>query len=600
MKKYETVTPIRESGKSTMSHYSPLGATYGVRINQFLETPEDFDKYHAKLNRKLQKLRHHCRLTTKDTKKYSSKEKYSKIGHEEYDTKSKLFGTIVLLHAERDLALVETLKLKARQRGSLKSSERKVTATRLKKAHTTSQRLLEITQNESNWATRLEYLVYDKLCQVEYLVFGKQVKRKNSSVIAKDLALAFAALQHLQQLEKLDKDVSEAITSKFEYLLRQHADAALFTTKELQVFIKGQVQANTIDPLVKVLIDNGFDSQNNDIEMESEATAARQVQWRSFTAKIKDSKVAEVISEASKIQPKELSDYSTQLAKWQEALNAQRSFIEKSQEDEQDEDHGEDDQILLTYIQYSSYFTTVERDDQIFQQLWKQWTSAKGSIVGKLTKYKEIERIVSNIVTYLGQIMELPGVYSDDELLSTLKIAVAYYQLHLTAGCLASLYQAKNKYLESLALYVDAHKRLDSCLQESGIEASLPGNIITPEKIKTLGDMIIAGSNSVIALAEFEKVTSCNSSKKYFPTLLELLGKPVGPQDVDIKNLFPMRPRIMPVSAKPNLFDLAFNYITYVDQPQGTPQPVEHLSEEPAQSQTEIPKKKGIFGLFGR
>lgn len=111
-----------------MTYYSPLAATYGVRVDQFLETAQDFTKYHAKLNTKLQKLRRRCRITTKDTKHYSSKEKYSKITSEDYDTKNKLFGALVLLHAERDLAFAEELKLKAHARGAktLKKSEKKL------------------------------------------------------------------------------------------------------------------------------------------------------------------------------------------------------------------------------------------------------------------------------------------------------------------------------------------------------------------------------------------------------------------------------------------------------------------------------------------
>lgn len=116
-----------------MPIFSPINATYGVRVEQILETDQDFVKYHDKLNRKLQKLRHRCQGVTKDTKKYSEKEKFSKITSDNYDKQSKLYGVLYLLQVERDLSLVETLKLRGRQRGKLKRPERKVIQTRLKK-----------------------------------------------------------------------------------------------------------------------------------------------------------------------------------------------------------------------------------------------------------------------------------------------------------------------------------------------------------------------------------------------------------------------------------------------------------------------------------
>ncbi|SCU91905.1 LADA_0F12904g1_1 [Lachancea dasiensis] len=590
------------------SHYSPLGATYGVRIEQFVETAEDFQKYHGKLNRKLQKLRHHCQLTTKDTKRYSSKERYSKLTHEDYDSKNKLVGTLMLLHAERDLALAETLRLKARQRGHIKKSEGKVVATRLKKACGTCQRLLEVTKNEQDPVTRAEYLIYQKLVTVSYLNFKNSLKSRSAvsvaDTVAQELSLVVSALQFLHSTGKLGAEVAESITAQFDYILRQSASREASTSRELRNFVTRNVQENSSEPLISLLLQDGFEMPVIVEDENSSATAAATIHWRRFSAQVNDSKVAEVISEAQNIGTDELSQFSEKMAKWQQALDLQRAVVEQKHNNDHDETTGEDDEILMTYIQYNLHFTTIQRDDILFNRLWTYWAKSSDKSKNlKLTKYKEIERIVHNLTTYLQDVMDLPGVYSDDTLMANLKLATVYYQLHLTAGCLASFYQGEQKHLEALALYIDAQKILSSALEDSSFEEALPGDIINSERLENLQEYLKTAVNSVIFLAEYEKLSSSSKLSAFEPSLLEKLNRRITPQDVVLKNLVPLRPVIRPVGAKPTLFDLAFNYISYDNQPEEhftiNEQDVQSESESMIQDQEQVSKKKGLFGLFG-
>lgn len=198
-------------------------------------------------------------MVTKDTKKYSSKNKYGEINSEDYDNKTKLIGVLILLHAERDLALAETLKLRARQRGKLKKSEEKVLSTRLKKACKTADKLVNVTQNEQQWITRAQYLAFAKLVHSEYLINGKRFKRKDNAKISNNLALVFAALEHLKNLSLLAEEVVDNIVNKYQYSLKQYA-GNLITTPEINNFIVERVQSdeNKDDELVKLLLDNGF------------------------------------------------------------------------------------------------------------------------------------------------------------------------------------------------------------------------------------------------------------------------------------------------------------------------------------------------------
>lgn len=584
-----------------MTYYSPLAATYGVRVDQFLETAQDFTKYHAKLNTKLQKLRRRCRITTKDTKHYSSKEKYSKITSEDYDTKNKLFGALVLLHAERDLAFAEELKLKAHARGvkTLKKSEKKLLGTRLKKTVKTCERLLEITANETNWKTRLEFLIYSKLCRAEYLINGKHFKRKDASSIIQSLSLAFAGINHLTQEGALSQQTCHSITSKYEYSLTQYilqlTGVSVFSTKDLSNYITKQVKGSPDEEIVKVLTTNGFKAEEEDVEMDDDNKPVKDIHWRSFTATVNSNQVAQLLSEIHKLPLTDLSHYSDKLLKWEEVLEAQQQHIEQKHDSGED-DESEDDQILLTYINYNSHFTTIQRDDLLFQQLLKQWQTSKSSMASKLTKFKEIQRITNNLVTYLQEIMELPGVYSDDELLSLLELAKLYYQLYLNSSCLAALYQSSGKYLEALALYLDSYKKLTEKIGDDISLEVLPGDIVNETKLNQLMSLIKSGWSSVVALAEYEKSTI--GSDKYAPSLLEKLGKNIEPKDVKLSTLFPLRPQIKPVGAKPTLFDLAFNYIDYDSEQQKVA--TNEIPHEQQKEQQQTPKKKGLFGIFGR
>lgn len=592
-----------------MGAYSPLLATYGVRVDQLLETVQDFVRYHDKLNKKLQKLRHRCQLTTRDTKKYHEKEKYSKITSDDYDEKSKLYGVVVLLHAERDLALAEILKLRARQRGKLKKSERKVIGTRLKRAMQTSEKLATLTQNEPQWTTRIQYLIYDKLTHAEYLTHGKQQRRKDSEKISGELALSFAALKFLGKSSVITEDVVEFLYAKYEYTLKQHADRA-FSSTELHNFVVEKVEQahQKGDEIVKLLMENGYRPQK---QVSEAATSFKEIQWRAFTTKVYDPQVEELIAESQSLTVKGVPDYDTKLLKWQQALEKQESRIASQDEDEDDEnDNQENDQILLAYIRYNALFTSVLRDNYLFGQLWQQWTKLGTAMASRLTKCKEIERIVKNLQKYLQDIMELPGVYQDDELLEQLEMSKLCFQLFYSSGCLGSLYQLKGRYLESLALHVDAHHKLEERLLESGKfqDILIPHEVLSYKKIESLQQLIKAGWKSVVSLAEYERHLKAQGQTLYQPTLIEKLdtGRIV-PSDVSLSNIFPLRPKLRPVPSKPTLFDLAFNYVDYSGGSSGsdsslTIQKPEDVSPKKTggDNNSGKNKKRGFLGLFGR
>ena len=596
--------------------YSPIAATYGSRIEQFLETDADYEKYHDKINNKLRHLRHRCQLITKDTRKYTAKEKYSKITSDDYDKKNKLFGALVLMHTERDLSFAESIKLRIRRRGKAKGNEQRLMATRLKKAYKTSQNLVEITKNEKQWITRAQYLAYAKIVHAEYLLFGKQVKTKNNAAITGDLAVALAACAFLRDLQILPADIIDLLNTRYEYTLSQYG-SNMNGASDIRSFVNQTIEAakESNEELAVLLFNNKYTVKIEDVDMDA-SPVENNINWRSFRCIIRDNQLAQLISDVNAYQIKDIADYSTKLAKWEAILNKQEERVSHVSTNDIDEDGDEDvnteenEQILLAYIKFQKIFTSICRDVFLFNRLWKQWENLGSSMSSKLTKYKEIERMVKNINNYLKEVTELPGVYSDDDLVAQLELTILYFQLYLNAGCLASLYQTKGQYRESLALYVDSNEKLHQKIQIiSGADTiALPEDVITEKKVETLQNLIQTGWKSVIALAEYE--TELNKSavvQKYRASVIEKIDSlSVRPNDVHLDNLFPLRPVIKPTGAKPTLFDLAFNYIDYEEKtPVKSQEPITQQESVVSESQdvaNEQPAKKRGFlgGLFGR
>ncbi|CCE62990.1 hypothetical protein TPHA_0D03550 [Tetrapisispora phaffii CBS 4417] len=619
-----------------MGAYSPINATFGVRFAQILETDTDFIKYHLKLNRKLIKLRHILHVVNKDTKHYQKG--LTKINNgttfssSYYDNKNKLVGTYFLLSIERDLSYIELLKLRARNRGKFFKNELKIIRTRLRKVLKLSHILInEITINEQNWITRLQYLIYSKLVNVEFLLLGKKTKKKKSELIANELSCVFEGLNLLKNKKILDLSVVEEIKSKYNYYLKQYA-GNIFSTVDLNNFMINTIskiqkfESNTENGFTSILFSHGYKpvllkeeapSKNNSGENE--------IHWIDFVTKVNDEEIFQLINDANNSKIKSIDDYDSKLLKWNDILNKQETNIAFKQHDEDnmDTDVLENEQILLAYIKYNVLMTSVSRDNMVFESLLKQWniiTSNKSVATSKkLNKYKEIERIVKNLTKFIKDLMELPGVFSSENLMNQLELLKTYYNVSLTSRCLGDLYQSKHDYLQALSLNINALKELENNLTElndTDLEKLLlPSELINSNKVSNLRNSIKSSWNNIIALAEYDKHMNKNQNRwavtndKYNLSLIERIDdgvKYIHPKYIKLNNLFPLRPVIRPVPSKPTLFDLAFNYIEYEqDSNNNTEETSTSASTSPEEPETakaeEVStKKSGFLGLFRR
>ncbi|SSD58460.1 uncharacterized protein SCODWIG_00221 [Saccharomycodes ludwigii] len=578
-------------------YYSPLRNTFGLRPDDFsYSSGKEFKKAHIKVNHKLIKLRHYCNVICKDTHNYTSK--LNKLAEEDHYAKNKkLIGALFLQLAERDLIYVESLRLRNKV-----SNKNKQVPTRLKKASKYTSKMIEITSSEKNWKTRLEYLIYDRLARIEYYL-----SRKNNSKFQSTLTVEFnKVLAALELLSSVNADMDGNYSSIVEKIKLKYK---FISTNGVTINLQDNKNE---DEIIKILLEQGYVPSKEGPEKNGNIDLLKEVTWRSYTASIHNKNVAKYITEAMQLQEtNDKRDHNTTkdsknssslgISSIDEILlyyNMAEEELNKSMDPEDNSD-----QILSTFIRYNRLFVLIKRDARMFDKLITQWNSKIKFIIRKHStekylqhKYGEIERISKGLTSYLSQVLALPGVYSDDELTSALNLAIAYYESSIESYCLATLYKIKGKHLESMALFTDALEKIKDSNNNNNIE--IPCGIISNENVQDLINFTEQGCESVKNLALYaEKLQRKAGNIKFEGTVAENIHI-VDPSITKLHNLFPLKPIVKPVMAKPTLYDLAFNYIGLDNVPTKTQhQEKEKISNDSKNVNNEN-KKKSFFGLF--
>ena len=600
--------------------YSPLSQTFGSRPDDFsYSAGSDFRKTHLKLNHKLVKLRQYCHVLNKNTKSYDSS-KLRQFSAETYAKENKLQGALVLHLIERDLVYVENLRLNHRVG---KKNQR--VNTRLRKASKYAAQLKQLVRLEKVWQTKLEYLIYSQLADIEYhSTTSKKSGASESEISLKyfkvlmglDLLLQDRKAKNIDEDYKIFEDIVEKIKAKYRYIpLPSTVQHKKDVTKLLSHSKKGTAKTCLI---VQILNSNKYRPNYYFLGVTSEAMKDKKyiktVEWRSFKADVNDEDLAKHLTNALNLQNKKLvksrqdgnaaASSQDENELYDEMLMNYSLAEEHHQKIMDPEDNA--DQILSTFISYNKLFVMIQRDALIFEHLLKSWSNAANC--GKI-KYQEIgevyaklEKIVKNLSATLTQVTTLPGVYSDDDLLGNLRLSVAFYKSSLYAYCLAPLYKIKGQYVESMALLNHSLNALNECSAFNS-NLSLPGNIVNQRKVSSLKKNIEKACSDVESLAVYQQNlrTKASQNCKYNNgvTVVES-GFKISPSLVELNNLFPLKPTIKPVMAKPTLFDLAYNYIEFND-PLANNAPKEVAAEvkaaEPVGAEPLV-QKKGFLGFF--
>ncbi|KAH3664331.1 hypothetical protein OGAPHI_004539, partial [Ogataea philodendri] len=76
------------------------------------------------------------------------------------------------------------------------------------------------------------------------------------------------------------------------------------------------------DEIVKLLLNNGFKLDIKEVD-DTTTNSLTNINWRSFQAKITDREVSHLIELAESVEISKLSDYSSKLLYWEDALSKQ-------------------------------------------------------------------------------------------------------------------------------------------------------------------------------------------------------------------------------------------------------------------------------------
>ncbi len=533
---------------------SPLALTFGARNSAFLQSSEDFRKQRVKVTRRIHKLKRYLKIQIKDTKNYKSK----KITSDDYSSDNKYY-LLSILEAERDyLYALEIKALLDLNSSTNAQSKQKLLSTRLRKSLKISQNLVEISQNESDETKRLEILVYKELLQAYLAIVSKKWKVAISSYSLARIGLKFLEKHgDIAENKILYKDIiEETIDEPFKLATYRDSKSISIDLNEYSKIIANESAKNSETFKFIDAKDSSF------LKADEEAELIKEIDWRSYTARVKDETTSRLLSRAQNVKFDDLESYDNALILWQEALENHSSFIAKA---DQNDDEEQDDQILLAYIKYSSLITRLRRDQTLLSG-----------------NKKESLRILDTIITTINEIKELPGVYSDDELFQNLELLSQYYQ-GLKLKMIGQIYFDDKSYNESLLLCT---KSLES-LKDS--EFTVEFEFISNQDLQTLQSDILTLKQNSHVLAQIEQGLSKDKS----------VADDVYKFSNDYKNIVNFQIEAAPV--KPVLFDVAFNYISYNKSDTKTQFQKQTTQEKaPASKEQTENKKKGFFGIFGR
>jgi signal recognition particle subunit SRP68 len=535
---------------------SPLNLTFGARNSAFLQSADDFRKQRVKVTRRIHKLRTYLNIQVKNTRNYKS----SQITKENYNGSHKYY-LLSLLSAERDyLYALEIRSLIDLNSSTNIKSKQKLLTTRLKRGLQAINNLADISEAEPDFTKRLEILVLRELINAHYSI---NVKRWKAAI--QSYSIARVSLQYLEQAEDssesnvLYKDIiEETIDEPFKLAIYRDSKKS---TIDLTEYSKKIVDETAMSHEIYKLI-SSKDAEFLKPALESELS--KEISWRSYEAQVKDETTAKLLSRASKIELSSIESYDKALSLWQEALENHSSYIARSVQDDEEQD----DQILLAFIKYNSLLTRIRRDETLLSK-----------------NKKESLRILDTIDSTIQEILELPGVYSDDELFQNLQFLAKYYQSY-KLNILGLHFFTIKEYSKTLLL---SAKALD-LLQSSEFTIDL-GNFISNDDVSKLVGQISSLKQNSHVLAQIESTLPKDKS----------ISDDINKFHNSYHNIVNLK--LEPIPIKPVLFDVAYNYVSYTKDAVPVQKHVSSSANTDSDSASEnidAQKKKGFFGLFGR
>lgn len=518
-----------------------------------LQSTNDFNKYRKRASRKVRNLRRQLELVQRPQKGQGTPPK-PLVAPEHY--------AVALWLAER--AWSAGMEAKSALEATESPLLKRQVLSKLAKAHKYAREATELAADNGN--DRLELLLYDTLVAADLAVQQKNWEAVVQLCSAARVGCDVMAKRTGQPL------FGDVVTAKIDPALRFAAQRTGKVKTDVQRLAKSVTAASASSQTSPLAVElQRIDPTALQVDKVAPAEELGVIQWRRHEARVADADLAQAIltarAKAAALVATSPADYDDVLLAWQEASDAAHDLVATAEsKNNTSDEQGQSLYIVATYIDYTVLVKRIERDLLII--------SGTGPT---LTGLRDAVRIYDGILQSCGQLLELPGVYNDDELSGSLETLRAYFASR-RCETIARGYAAVDNHAAALALVVRAQKLL-SAASASLTVGELP---VSAADVESWCAQLATLQTKRHGLAALLTGPAASTAQESFVS--DDIGKhPVGTPESVLSRLANLKGTLQPVAVKPVVYDIAFNYIDAEDEE----------NEEPAQ-----PQGKKLFGLF--
>lgn len=570
-----------------MSFDSPLLQILEIRAVSLMNgAPSDYQEHRRKVTNQIGRLRRELKIQLKTIKGSKNIKGKAEISLESLESDPR-YAELIILSMERLWA--QAMETKAMLEVNSSASGRRHVISKLAKALKLYKEsdLGSFTKLDSNGQSslwKLEVVAYKSLFAGQ-LAF-EQHRWQQASQNYSEARTGLVVIAEKSKNDALKEMISEVVSATVDpslrfsvYQIQSKRDkdiptlARSFAQKANEDFSK---LIQDIDPYALSLKDD----QNPSIELG-------EIEWRQHKATVQDPDLASAILLARKVDSnaqsiENVEEFDSVLQSWQDCVDKLHEIIDKA------ESSGDADQklyIVSSYLRYNLIFRRIQRDMLIIAQLdKKQSAQQKFSTIYELSRDKL--RIYGSISQSCTELLELPGVFNDEVLHSSLSTVKKYYEA-LGALGIAEAYSLNGQPAVSLSIY-EFLKQTISVNDTFDIET--PGGVLSKAEIQNLIADIDSRAKKAHALATVDYIHSANQNSA---AATDISRFPSGSPEEVLSNIVELNGNLKPVPVKPVFFDIAFNYIAYDERAKDE---VLSNSGSDKQEQNTPSKKKGFLG----
>ncbi|CCE88453.1 Piso0_001960 [Millerozyma farinosa CBS 7064] len=584
---------------------SPLKSTLGARMSAYLTSTDDYRRHRKNINKNLVRIRRKLGLVTKDTKNYE--DKVALITNDKYD-ENQLYGTVLLLTAERDMLYALEIKNMLEISNENVSSYKNLMLSRMKKSLSTSKLLLQVIQNEKDFIIKIESYVYAAIVQGFF-----SINKRKWDLALDAFSIAKCALEFLSAkitpdtAETTQRETSDLRETLFKELLDELVDPSLNLalsqsgqskiTSDIKT-VSRKRSSSTLLPYLAPVVETIKKSDPNFFDVIPESTELlSSITWRKHEAELYNDEIALKLTQIMKEQKEstsytESSQFDVLSASWSEVLDHHLSDVEKNRDDD-DLEKVQSRAILLTFINYNLFFTRIKRDTLLIDESARQ---SKPDIAREIKK--DIIRLYGNIINTVQQVKDLPGVYNDDDLLLSLDNLEKLFDSKKKAT-LAEIFALNNKHKESLKILHHIHSELPSSGSKFYEVEQFPYDVSSNSSFELFKEELEEKlREATITVQLYEDNSRVYSQDNFVVSNMDKFATVLD----DMSNVANLKEPLVlnPLLSKPVLFDIGFNYISYDMGTASSYNAASNNSDSSSGDSKSLKKQGGFFGLFGR